>query len=129
MNKRDTRPIYSVSTVDSPDGVGLTLSFWSREEAERYRDWADREAWHITPVWPTPEGWSPNLCDHATTFNALPIGARFVLDPQHYEDFKILLRTKRGYRHVIGGPQFRLPARQIVYRLPNPAAQETNQCQ
>jgi len=55
---------------------------------------------------------------HETKFKFVPIGARFVFNPEHIgHPHCILVRTRRGYRHETGGRQFKWPARNVVFRL------------
>ncbi len=44
---------FSVSTVDTPDDDrGCTVTFATREEAERFREWALGQGhWHVSPIW------------------------------------------------------------------------------
>ena len=54
----------------------------------------------------------------ATLFKNVGIGKEFVFRPDHADkDFCILVRTKNGYRHKIGGRQFTTGARVPCYIL------------
>jgi len=56
----------------------------------------------------------------STTFSLLPVGARFVFNADDVDKpYAVLVRTKGGYRHEIGGRQWRTGARVACYRLPD----------
>lgn len=63
--------------------------------------------------------WAQELRLGGTLFKSLPIGARFVFSKDHADKpYAILIKTRRGYRHEIGGRQFTTGARTATFRLP-----------
>lgn len=57
----------------------------------------------------------------ATLFKYLNVGTRFVFDPTHATiSACVLVKTERGYRHEVGGKQWKTGARVACYPLPSP---------
>ncbi len=55
----------------------------------------------------------------STLFKYLTLGTRFVFDPAHASmEACILIKTANGYRHEVGGKQWKTGARTACYRLP-----------
>lgn len=53
-----------------------------------------------------------------TLFKNIPLGARFVFSMDHADKpYAILVRTKGGYRHEVGGRQFTTGARTACFVL------------
>jgi hypothetical protein len=62
--------------------------------------------------------WAQSLGLGETLFKNLPVGARFVFDRDHASrDYQILVKTANGYRHEIGGRQFKTGARTACFSL------------
>jgi hypothetical protein len=62
--------------------------------------------------------WARELGMGETMFKSLPTGARFVFSRDDAgKPYAILVRTANGYRHEIGGRQFKTGARTACFRL------------
>ena len=63
--------------------------------------------------------WAGVLDMGETLFKCLPIGSRFVFSREHArQPYAILIKTKNGYRHEVGGRQFKTGSRTACFRLP-----------
>jgi len=66
------------------------------------------------------------LCGTGTMFKHLAEGDRFVFNPDDAQrPYAILIKTKNGYRHEVGGRKWKTGARTAVHPLPSVAPQAT----